>query len=98
MNKCTKKGLNNAACSISGNLLSMGFGFVEFKTRASAQKAIKTLQHSKLDDHQLELKVSNKSTMYVLTVNILNYMGKASMNIFKIGQAKLTNVTTLFEV
>lgn len=41
----------------------MGYGFVEFKTKASAQKALKILQHSKLEDHQLELKISNKTTM-----------------------------------
>ncbi|QQP50440.1 Putative RNAbinding protein 19like [Caligus rogercresseyi] len=41
-------------------LLSMGFGFVRFKKKASADKALKTLQHKMLDDHSLELKKSER--------------------------------------
>jgi multiple RNA-binding domain-containing protein 1 len=41
----------------------MGYGFVEFKTPAAAKEALKILQHTKLDDHQLELKLSNRTTM-----------------------------------
>ena len=40
--------------------LSMGFGFVEYKTYSDASKAIKQLQHKLLDGHQLELKLSHK--------------------------------------
>jgi len=40
--------------------LSMGFGFVEFSSRQNAMKALKTLQHSMLDGHKLELKLSTK--------------------------------------
>lgn len=43
-------------------LLSMGYGFVEYATKAAAQEALKTLQHSQLDSHRLELKVSNHSS------------------------------------
>ncbi len=50
------------AIFLAGKLLSMGYGFVEFKKRKAAQKALKTLQHSMLDGHQLELKMSNKTT------------------------------------
>lgn len=49
----------------SGQMLSMGYGFVEYKKKDSAQQALKQLQHSKLDGHQLELKVSNRATVWV---------------------------------
>ena len=41
-------------------LLSMGYGFVEFKTKAKALEAIKKLQNHNLDGHRLELVLSNK--------------------------------------
>ena len=37
-------------------VLSMGFGFITFKKKASSEKALKTMQHSRLADHCLELK------------------------------------------
>ena len=42
--------------------LSMGYGFVQFLHQKSAQKALKQLQHSVLDGHTLELKISNRTT------------------------------------
>ena len=42
--------------------LSMGFGFVEFERPRNAQKAIKRLQHSELDGHKLELKLSHRES------------------------------------
>lgn len=42
--------------------LSMGYGFVQFLYQKSAQKALKQLQHSVLDGHTLELKISNRTT------------------------------------
>ncbi len=50
------------ARKISNNkeLLSMGYGFVEFKKKAKALEAIKKLQNHVLDGHQLELVLSNK--------------------------------------
>ena len=42
--------------------LSMGFGFVEFERPRNAQKAIKRLQHSELDGHTLELKLSHRES------------------------------------
>ena len=42
--------------------LSMGFGFVEFERQRNAQKAIKRLQHSELDGHKLELKLSHRES------------------------------------
>ncbi|XP_078598476.1 putative RNA-binding protein 19 [Branchiostoma floridae x Branchiostoma japonicum] len=52
----TKKDMKNP-----GKLLSMGYGFVEFQKRESAQKALKDLQHCEVDGHSLELKVSNRA-------------------------------------
>ena len=42
--------------------LSMGFGFVQFSTPQQAQQALKDLQHTELDGHRLELKLSHRST------------------------------------
>eukprot|EP00123_Amoebidium_parasiticum_P001003 comp11963_c0_seq2/m.6654 comp11963_c0_seq2/g.6654 ORF comp11963_c0_seq2/g.6654 comp11963_c0_seq2/m.6654 type:complete len:788 (-) comp11963_c0_seq2:24-2387(-) len=41
-----------------GKMLSMGFGFVEYKAKEGAQNALKMLQHIKVDGHVLELKIS----------------------------------------
>uniref|UniRef100_A0A3Q2V8F2 RNA binding motif protein 19 n=1 Tax=Haplochromis burtoni TaxID=8153 RepID=A0A3Q2V8F2_HAPBU len=49
-------------CLITGKLLSMGYGFVQYQTAEAAQKALRQLQHCKVDDHQLELKVSERAT------------------------------------
>lgn len=46
-----------------GEFLSMGYGFVEYKTQAGAQKALKELQYADLDGHQVALKVSNRVTL-----------------------------------
>ncbi|XP_045891930.1 probable RNA-binding protein 19 [Micropterus dolomieu] len=56
------------SCSISrkkdktGKLLSMGYGFVQYQTAEAAQKALRQLQHCTVDDHQLELKISERAT------------------------------------
>ncbi|KAM9359910.1 putative RNA-binding protein 19 [Symphorus nematophorus] len=56
------------SCSISkkkdktGKLLSMGYGFVQYQTAEAAQKALRQLQHCSVDDHQLELKISERAT------------------------------------
>lgn len=47
----------------TGKFLSMGYGFVEYIKKQSADKALKTLQHTDLDGHHLELKISNRATM-----------------------------------
>ena len=44
----------------TGQMLSMGFGFVTYWLKSSADKAMKELQFVKLDDHALELKRSNR--------------------------------------
>ena len=38
--------------------LSMGFGFVEFASIKDAQKAMKRLQHTNIDGHTIQLKLS----------------------------------------
>uniref|UniRef100_A0A8C8DZI1 Probable RNA-binding protein 19 n=1 Tax=Oryzias sinensis TaxID=183150 RepID=A0A8C8DZI1_9TELE len=55
-------------CSISkkkdksGKLLSMGYGFVQYQSAEGAQKALRQLQHCCVDDHKLELKISDKTS------------------------------------
>ncbi|XP_063171945.1 probable RNA-binding protein 19 [Candoia aspera] len=55
------------SCAVSkkkdkaGNLLSMGFGFVEYKKPEYAQRALKQLQGSSVDGHQLEVKISERA-------------------------------------
>lgn len=44
-----------------GNLLSMGYGFVQFKRSSVANEALKTLQHRLLDGHSIELKRSSRA-------------------------------------
>ncbi|KAG7263405.1 hypothetical protein CRUP_007411, partial [Coryphaenoides rupestris] len=56
------------SCTVSkkkdktGKLLSMGYGFVQYQKPESAQKAMRLLQHCSVDDHQLELKISERAT------------------------------------
>lgn len=45
-----------------GQKLSMGFGFVEFRTKGQAEVAIKSLQNHVLDNHALELKISSRGS------------------------------------
>ena len=49
----------------AGQLKSMGYGFVEYKLPTAAKDALKLLQHTMLDGHQLELKMSNRATLCV---------------------------------
>ncbi|PGH12928.1 hypothetical protein AJ80_06533 [Polytolypa hystricis UAMH7299] len=43
-----------------GETLSMGFGFVEFKSNAQAQAALKVMNGYKLEQHELVVKASHK--------------------------------------
>ncbi|KAH8597506.1 hypothetical protein B0O99DRAFT_592660 [Bisporella sp. PMI_857] len=43
-----------------GQVLSMGFGFVEFKTKAQAQAALKVMNGHDLERHKLVIKISHK--------------------------------------
>lgn len=44
-----------------GTLLSMGYGFIQFRTQVQLNNALKTLQGSMLDGHKLELRRSNRT-------------------------------------
>ncbi|XP_069353654.1 probable RNA-binding protein 19 isoform X2 [Eulemur rufifrons] len=56
------------SCSISkkknkaGALLSMGFGFVEYRKPEHAEKALKQLQGVVVDSHTLEVRISERAT------------------------------------
>ncbi|XP_014413974.2 probable RNA-binding protein 19 [Camelus ferus] len=56
------------SCSISkkknkaGALLSMGFGFVEYRKPEQAQKALRQLQGHDVDGHKLEVRISERAT------------------------------------
>lgn len=45
----------------SGSLLSMGFGFVEFKNKEQANVAISSLDGHVLDGHKIQLKLSHRT-------------------------------------
>lgn len=63
------------SCSVSrkknksGVLLSMGFGFVEYRKPEQAQKALKQLQGHVVDGHQLEVRLSERATKPTLTTS-----------------------------
>lgn len=48
-----------------GQLLSMGYGFIQFYRQKSLNEALKTKQFSMLDDHSIELKRSNRTLQLV---------------------------------
>ena len=43
-----------------GQVLSMGFGFIEFKTKPQAQAALKAMEGYDLEGHKLVIKISHK--------------------------------------
>ncbi|KAK9453544.1 hypothetical protein V1511DRAFT_527760 [Dipodascopsis uninucleata] len=45
-----------------GQLLSMGFGFVEFRSRVAAEIAMKTMNEFILDGHKLQIKLSTRGS------------------------------------
>uniref|UniRef100_A0A8C5AKZ4 RRM domain-containing protein n=1 Tax=Gadus morhua TaxID=8049 RepID=A0A8C5AKZ4_GADMO len=57
-----------SSCTVSkkkdktGKMLSMGYGFVQYQKPESAQKAMRLLQHCSVDDHQLDIKISERAT------------------------------------
>ncbi|OQR74966.1 putative RNA-binding protein 19-like [Tropilaelaps mercedesae] len=65
-----------------GKTLSMGYGFVQFSSASDAMAALKTLQHSKLDSHTLELKMSRREVQVAGVVPRKEQkLGKASTKI-----------------
>lgn len=87
-----------------GNLLSMGYGFVEFVKKQNAEKALKTLQHTELDGHKLELKISNKATIQPEKVKKKKKQSKKEIKTSKIlvrnvpFEAKRKEIYELFKV
>ncbi|XP_027196335.2 putative RNA-binding protein 19 [Dermatophagoides pteronyssinus] len=53
-------------------ILSMGYGFIQFYQSKMAKEAIKKLQNSKLDGHQIEIKLSNRTTSSTNKTEIVN--------------------------
>jgi multiple RNA-binding domain-containing protein 1 len=45
-----------------GEVLSMGFGFVEFRTKTQAETAVATMNAHRLDGHELLVQISHKAT------------------------------------
>jgi multiple RNA-binding domain-containing protein 1 len=45
-----------------GEILSMGFGFVEFRSRSQADAAVATMNRHRLDGHELLVQISQKAT------------------------------------
>ncbi|KAM4827370.1 putative RNA-binding protein 19 [Thomomys bottae] len=58
LRSCTVSKKKNKA----GALLSMGFGFVEYRKPEQAQKALRRLQGHVVDGHKLELRISERAT------------------------------------
>ena len=59
MKKNTKYGVSGR--DKHKELLSMGYGFVEYKLKADAVKALKSLQNTEIDGHQVILKLSTRT-------------------------------------
>ncbi|CDS05564.1 hypothetical protein LRAMOSA08092 [Lichtheimia ramosa] len=69
-----------------GKTLSMGYGFVEFDSKANAQKALNAMQGYILDDHALQLKFSHS-----------NPSGSTKKNVKKAESTKLVVHNVPFE-
>ncbi|XP_057621937.1 probable RNA-binding protein 19 [Chionomys nivalis] len=65
--------------SKAGVLLSMGFGFVEYKKPEQAQKALKQLQGHVVDGHKLEVRISERATKPALTTSRKKQVSKKQM-------------------
>ncbi|KAL6033023.1 hypothetical protein STEG23_013757 [Scotinomys teguina] len=65
--------------SKAGVLLSMGFGFVEYKKPEKAQKALKQLQGHVVDGHKLEVRISERATKPALTPTRKKQVSKKQM-------------------
>lgn len=67
-----------------GSTLSMGFGFLEFKTAADAEVAIAAMDGSSLDGHSLQLKKSRKIITEGRDQDSKHALGKRANNRTKI--------------
>ncbi|XP_072352543.1 probable RNA-binding protein 19 isoform X1 [Scyliorhinus torazame] len=84
----------------TGSLLSMGYGFVEYAKPEYANKALKLLQHCMVDDHQLELKMSDRATISLNPARKLQKAKKQKVSKILIRnipfQAKVKEIRELF--
>lgn len=67
----------------SGSTLSMGFGFVEFRTKEQANVAISTMNDYVLDGHKLQLKLSHRQSRSTSTSSKSEKSNKSNKIIIK---------------
>ena len=48
---------------ISGQMLSMGFGFVEYNAKEQAKQALRAYQGANVDGHSLQIKISDRTSI-----------------------------------
>ena len=51
---------------------SQGYGFVQFLRRSDVQKALREMNESTLEDHKLQIKLSEKTLVYVMFINLFH--------------------------
>lgn len=94
-----KKDLKNA-----GQQIPLGYGFIQFKTNAAAEKALRSMQFSEIDDQRIELKRSDRTVQGQadtsrIQKNNKNQKGTTKIMIKNIPfQAKMTEIRDLFKV
>ncbi|XP_028966943.1 probable RNA-binding protein 19 [Galendromus occidentalis] len=81
-----------------GKTLSMGYGFVQFKSKQDAMMALKKLQHSTLDSHTLGLKVSRREVKAAGVERKTQKLGKASTKILVRNVPFQANRKEIFEL
>ncbi len=77
-----------------GKLLSMGYGFVNFRSSQGANEALKTLQNKMLDFHSLELK---RSTRASVSQSVANNSSRKTVDTTKEASAKIIVRNVPFE-
>lgn len=87
-----------------GQLIPLGYGFVQFKTNAAAEKALRAMQFSEIDDQRIELKRSDRTVQNQADTSRMQNSKKSQKGSTKIMiknipfQAKLTEIRDLFKV
>eukprot|EP00835_Amoeboradix_gromovi_P000671 NODE_25_length_35605_cov_0.353461.p3 type:complete len:729 gc:universal NODE_25_length_35605_cov_0.353461:5932-3746(-) len=76
-----RKALMKTKQSPSGELLSMGYGFVEFDSHANAEGCIRKLANTVLDGHSLVLRISQRETEKLGSKRKAVDLGQASTKI-----------------
>ncbi|OBA23024.1 RNA-binding domain-containing protein [Metschnikowia bicuspidata var. bicuspidata NRRL YB-4993] len=67
----------------AGGVLSMGFGFAEFKTKENAEAAIRTLDNTVLEGHRVQLKLSHRKSGLAATSDTASKSDKTNKIIIK---------------